>query len=95
MLPTAAHVKQVYLGQDGLLAHVSQGVLLIDSSTIDPLSAREVATLATAQGPRKIRLDSIDAPETDHGPGQPGQPFGEASRKHLASLVAGRRLSAT
>ena len=50
MLPTAAHVKQVYLGKDGLLAHVGQGVLLIDSSTIDPLSAREVATLATAQG---------------------------------------------
>jgi len=50
MLPSAAHVKQVYLGRDGLLAHVGQGVLLIDSSTIDPLSAREVATLATAQG---------------------------------------------
>lgn len=50
MLPTAGHVKQVYLGKDGLLAHVGQGVLLIDSSTIDPLSAREVATLATAQG---------------------------------------------
>jgi 3-hydroxyisobutyrate dehydrogenase len=50
MLPTAAHVKQVYLGKDGLLAHVGQGVLLIDSSTIDPLTAREVATLATAQG---------------------------------------------
>lgn len=50
MLPTAAHVKQVYLGKDGLLAHVGQGVLLIDSSTIDPLSAREVATLATAKG---------------------------------------------
>ncbi len=49
MLPTAAHVKQVYLGKDGLLAHVGQGVLLIDSSTIDPLSAREVATLAIAQ----------------------------------------------
>ncbi|HCL4332197.1 TPA: 3-hydroxyisobutyrate dehydrogenase, partial [Pseudomonas aeruginosa] len=39
-----------YLGKDGLLAHVGQGVLLIDSSTIDPLSAREVATLAIAQG---------------------------------------------
>ncbi|SAI72487.1 nuclease [Bordetella ansorpii] len=55
----------------------------------------DTVTLATAQGPRKIRLDSIDAPETGHGPGQPGQPFGEASRKHLASMVAGRRLSAT
>ena len=50
MLPAAAHVKQVYLGQDGLLANVHPGVLLIDSSTIDPLSAREVARLATAQG---------------------------------------------
>ena len=50
MLPAAAQVKQVYQGQDGLLAHVGQGVLLIDCSTIDPLSAREVATLALAQG---------------------------------------------
>ncbi|WP_375740673.1 3-hydroxyisobutyrate dehydrogenase [Pseudomonas boanensis] len=50
MLPAAAHVKHVYLGQDGLLANVRPGVLLIDSSTIDPLSAREVAKLATAQG---------------------------------------------
>ncbi len=50
MLPTAAHVKQVYLGQDGLLANVGKGALLIDSSTIDPLSAREVAKAAGAQG---------------------------------------------
>lgn len=50
MLPTAAHVKDVYLGANGLLANIGQGVLLIDSSTIDPLSAREVAKLATAQG---------------------------------------------
>lgn len=50
MLPAAAQVKQVYLGKDGLLAHVAKGVLLIDSSTIDPLSAREVAAQAAAQG---------------------------------------------
>ena len=50
MLPTAPHVKQVYLGEDGLLAHVSAGVLLIDSSTIDPLSAREVASAAAHNG---------------------------------------------
>jgi 3-hydroxyisobutyrate dehydrogenase len=50
MLPAAVQVKQVYQGSDGLLAHVGQGVLLIDCSTIDPLSAREVATLALAQG---------------------------------------------
>jgi len=50
MLPAAAHVKSVYLGADGLLANVRPGVLLIDSSTIDPLSAREVAKVALAQG---------------------------------------------
>ncbi|AXL70891.1 3-hydroxyisobutyrate dehydrogenase [Pseudomonas aeruginosa] len=50
MLPAAPHVKGVYLGADGLLANVRPGVLLIDSSTIDPLSAREVAKAALAQG---------------------------------------------
>jgi len=50
MLPSAAHVKQVYQGKDGLLAHIGQGVLLIDSSTIDPHSAREVAAAARKQG---------------------------------------------
>jgi len=48
MLPAAAHVKSVYLGADGLLAHIRPGVMLIDSSTIDPLSAREVAAAARA-----------------------------------------------
>ena len=50
MLPAAAHVKAVYLGDDGLLAHLRPGVLLIDSSTIDPHSAREVATAAVRRG---------------------------------------------
>ncbi|MDX2350915.1 3-hydroxyisobutyrate dehydrogenase [Stutzerimonas xanthomarina] len=50
MLPAAAHVKQVYLGEDGLLANVQSGVLLIDSSTIDPMSAREVAAAAAKNG---------------------------------------------
>lgn len=50
MLPAAAHVKQVFLGDDGLLANVQPGVLLIDSSTIDPLNAREVSAAAQAHG---------------------------------------------
>lgn len=50
MLPAARHVKAVYLGEDGLLAHVTRGVRLIDSSTIDPMTAREVAAAATKQG---------------------------------------------
>ena len=50
MLPAAKHVKAVYLGDDGLLAHVPKGVRLIDSSTIDPMTAREVAAAAARQG---------------------------------------------
>lgn len=50
MLPAAAHVKAVYLGDDGLLANVHPDVLLIDSSTIDPQSAREVAAAARQHG---------------------------------------------
>ena len=54
MLPAAAQVKAVYLGEDGLLAHVAASVRLIDSSTIDPLSAREVAATAAERGNRMI-----------------------------------------
>lgn len=54
MLPAAQHVKGVYLGEDGLLAHAAPQVRLIDSSTIDPLSAREVAAAAAAKGNRML-----------------------------------------
>ena len=57
MLPAAPHVKGVYLGEDGLLAHVAPHVRLIDSSTIDPMSARQVAAAAAARG-----NSLIDAP---------------------------------
>jgi micrococcal nuclease len=43
----------------------------------------------------RIRLASIDAPETAHGSSQPGQPFGEASRKNLANYVAGKTITIT
>ncbi|MEH3024328.1 MAG: 3-hydroxyisobutyrate dehydrogenase [Pseudomonas oryzihabitans] len=57
MLPAAAHVKTVYLGEDGLIARARPGTLLIDSSTIDPLSARAVASAAAERG-----LELLDAP---------------------------------
>ena len=49
MLPAASHVKAVYLGEKGLLASIAPGIRLIDSSTIDPMSAREVASAAQQQ----------------------------------------------
>ncbi|SUA55302.1 2-(hydroxymethyl)glutarate dehydrogenase [Oligella urethralis] len=59
MLPAAAHVKSVYLGDDGasgIIAASKPGTILIDSSTIDPGSAREVAEVAEAKG--VIMLDA-------------------------------------
>ena len=50
MLPAAAHVKSVYLGENGLIATSRAGVMLIDCSTIDPHSAREVAKAAAEHG---------------------------------------------
>lgn len=50
MLPAAAHVKGVYLGDDGLIAQLSKPTYLIDCSTIDPHSAREVAQAAQDAG---------------------------------------------
>jgi 3-hydroxyisobutyrate dehydrogenase len=50
MLPSSPHVKTVYLGNDGVLAGVAPGVALVDSSTIDPHTAREVAVLAAQHG---------------------------------------------
>jgi 3-hydroxyisobutyrate dehydrogenase len=50
MLPSSPHVRSVYLGADGVLAGVAKGTTLIDSSTIDPHTAREVITAAAEHG---------------------------------------------
>lgn len=50
MLPAGPHVKSVYLDNDGVLAQVSQTAVLIDCSTIDVATAREVAAAAADRG---------------------------------------------
>jgi 3-hydroxyisobutyrate dehydrogenase len=50
MLPSSPHVKAAYLGPDGLLGGIAPGVILVDSSTIDPQAAREVAAAAERHG---------------------------------------------
>jgi 3-hydroxyisobutyrate dehydrogenase len=57
MLPEGRHVREVYLGADGVLAHAAPGALLIDCSTIDVESARAVNEAAGARG-----LEVLDAP---------------------------------
>lgn len=50
MLPASAEVETVYLGEGCVLSAVKPGVLLIDSSTIDPYTARKVAAHAAKHG---------------------------------------------
>ena len=58
MLPAGEHVRQVWLHQGGLIDVVKDaGPLLIDCSTIDVASAREVAAAAETAG-----LSMLDAP---------------------------------
>jgi 3-hydroxyisobutyrate dehydrogenase len=57
MLPAGQHVREVYLGEAGVLSVVGAGTLLIDSSTIDVETARAVAAAAENKG-----LPMLDAP---------------------------------
>lgn len=64
------------------------------TGTIVNVADGDTVTLRAPDGQRRIRMDSIDAPEEGHGADQPGQPYAEASRQNLASLVAGKSLTA-
>ncbi|HWV41327.1 3-hydroxyisobutyrate dehydrogenase [Pseudorhodoplanes sp.] len=57
MLPSGNEVRETYLGPDGIIENATPGALLIDSSTIDVETAREVAAAAEAKG-----LPMVDAP---------------------------------
>jgi 3-hydroxyisobutyrate dehydrogenase len=57
MLPAGKQVREVYLGRDGVLAAAAEDALLVDSSTIDVATAREVAQAAAGKG-----LAMVDAP---------------------------------
>ncbi len=57
MLPAGQHVRDVYLGDNGIVATANPGTLLIDCSTIDVDTARAVAAAAEAKG-----LFMVDAP---------------------------------
>ena len=50
MLPAGQHVREVYLGDGGILEAAAANTLFIDSSTIDVGTAREVIAAAEAAG---------------------------------------------
>jgi 3-hydroxyisobutyrate dehydrogenase len=57
MLPAGRHVRSLYEGDQGIIAHAAAGTLLIDCSTIDPDTSRAVAASAGQRG-----LAMLDAP---------------------------------
>jgi len=57
MLPAGKHVAGVYLGEEGLLARLDASVTVLDCSTIDAATARQVGEAAAELG-----IGFMDAP---------------------------------
>ncbi len=57
MLPAGSHVREVYGAPGGVIETAAAGALLIDSSTIDVATARDVAAQAAGKG-----FAMLDAP---------------------------------
>ncbi len=57
MLPAAKHVRDVYLGEQGILSVLKAGSLCIDCSTIDPKTIQDIAAAAKA-----LHINVCDAP---------------------------------
>ena len=57
MLPAGKHVATIYLGDDGLLAQLDGTTTILDCSTIDAATARQVGEAAAEMG-----IGFMDAP---------------------------------
>ena len=57
MLPAGEHVREVYMGEGGVIANAPAGCLLIDCSTVDVASAR-----AAEEAAREAGYQMLDAP---------------------------------
>ena len=65
-LPNPAAIRAAYLGPDGAVSALRSGAILIDLSTIDPATWRDVADAATARG-----AEALGAPVSG-GPAEAG-----------------------
>jgi 2-hydroxy-3-oxopropionate reductase len=57
MLPNSPHVKEVVLGENGVIEGAKQGSIVVDMSSIAPLVSRELAEKLAEKG-----IEMIDAP---------------------------------
>jgi 2-hydroxy-3-oxopropionate reductase len=71
MLPDSPDVEAVVLGDDGVIAAVREGMLLVDMSTIAPATARQVHAALAERG-----VEAVDAPVSG---GEPAAVDGQLS----------------
>jgi 2-hydroxy-3-oxopropionate reductase len=57
MLPNSPHVKEVALGENGIIEGAKPGLVVIDMSSIAPLASREISEALKVKG-----VDMLDAP---------------------------------
>lgn len=57
MLPSSPHVNEAVLGPKGIFEGIREGSVLIDMSTIDPITTREIARILEEKG-----AEMLDAP---------------------------------
>jgi 2-hydroxy-3-oxopropionate reductase len=77
MLPANKHVKEVVLGENGIIKSAKQGTVVIDMSSITPVVSREIANELAKQG-----IEMLDAPVSG------GEP--KAIDGTLAIMVGGK-----
>ena len=57
MLPSSPHVREAILGTEGVIEGIKKGSTVIDMSTIDPVTTREIAQILSDKG-----VSMLDAP---------------------------------
>jgi 3-hydroxyisobutyrate dehydrogenase-like beta-hydroxyacid dehydrogenase len=80
-LPNPAATREAVLGPSGVIAACRPGTLIVDTSTIDPTTAREVARQAAANG-----VDYVEAPLS--GGDEEGSGV-DAARAGAATFICG------
>ncbi|MGK2907910.1 MAG: 2-hydroxy-3-oxopropionate reductase [Desulfuromonadales bacterium] len=78
MLPNSPHVKDVILGENGVIEGAKPGTVVIDMSSIAPLVSREVAAALAGKG-----VEMLDAPVSG------GEP--KAIEGTLSVMVGGKK----
>ena len=57
MVPSSPHVREVVLGGEGVIEGIKKGSILIDMSTIDPVTTRDIAQILSE---KEVKM--LDAP---------------------------------